>query len=75
MLTARADEVDKIVGHEVGADDYLTKLFLFLPAGCNVINRMLFQPRHLVLQRSQAPLVEWVGPVFLGATSKILTKL
>ncbi len=27
MLTARADEVDKIVGLEVGADDYITKPF------------------------------------------------
>lgn len=27
ILTARADEVDKIVGLEVGADDYLTKPF------------------------------------------------
>jgi DNA-binding response OmpR family regulator len=27
MLTARMDEVDKIVGLEVGADDYLTKPF------------------------------------------------
>jgi two-component system alkaline phosphatase synthesis response regulator PhoP len=27
MLTARADEVDKIVGLSVGADDYLTKPF------------------------------------------------
>lgn len=27
MLTARADEVDKIVGLEVGADDYMTKPF------------------------------------------------
>jgi two-component system response regulator VicR len=27
MLTARGDEVDKIVGLEIGADDYMTKPF------------------------------------------------
>ena len=27
ILTAKADEVDKIVGLEVGADDYITKPF------------------------------------------------
>ncbi len=27
MLTARADEVDKVVGLEMGADDYMTKPF------------------------------------------------
>lgn len=27
MLTARADEVDKVVGLEIGADDYVTKPF------------------------------------------------
>ena len=27
MLTARADEVDKVIGLEMGADDYVTKPF------------------------------------------------
>jgi DNA-binding response OmpR family regulator len=27
MLTARSDDIDKIVGLEIGADDYLTKPF------------------------------------------------
>jgi DNA-binding response OmpR family regulator len=27
MLTARVEEVDKIVGLEIGADDYMTKPF------------------------------------------------
>ena len=46
MLTAKADEVDRVVGFEIGADDYVTKPF---------------SPRELVLRvgallrRTQAP--------------------
>jgi len=27
MLTARADEIDRVIGFEIGADDYVTKPF------------------------------------------------
>jgi len=45
MLTARTDEADKIVGLELGADDYLTKPF----SGKELVARV-----RAVLRRSQA---------------------
>ncbi len=46
MLTAKGDEVDRIVGLEVGADDYLPKPFN---------PRELLARIHAVLRRSPAP--------------------
>ena len=57
MLTARDEDIDKIVGLELGADDYLTKPF---------------NPRELVarikaiLRRSERALPSGVAPVRLG---------
>jgi DNA-binding response OmpR family regulator len=45
MLTARADEADKIVGLELGADDYVTKPF----SGKELVARV-----RAVLRRTQA---------------------
>src|SRR5437773_4743730 len=46
MLTAKGQEIDKVVGLELGADDYVTK-----PFGV----RELLARIHALLQRSQAP--------------------
>lgn len=44
MLTARDDEVDKVLGLELGADDYLTKPFS---------NRELIARIHALLRRAR----------------------
>lgn len=49
MLTARTDEVDKIVGLEVGADDYLTKPFSMR----ELIARVKAQLRRVRLVREE----------------------
>ena len=49
ILTARADEVDKVVGLELGADDYLTKPFSM---------RELLARVKAMLRRAQASAVE-----------------
>ena len=49
MLTARTDEVDKVVGLEVGADDYLTKPFSMR----ELIARVKAQLRRVKLDREE----------------------
>jgi two-component system OmpR family response regulator len=49
MLTARAEETDKVVGLEVGADDYLTKPFSM---------RELLARVRALLRRAEMPAVE-----------------
>lgn len=50
MLTARGDEADRIVGLEMGADDYLTKPFApreLLAQIRSVLRRAEMLPRNL----------------------------
>jgi DNA-binding response OmpR family regulator len=49
MLTAKTDEVDKVVGLELGADDYVTKPFSM---------RELLARVHALLRRAETPPAE-----------------
>ena len=74
MLTARGDEVDRIVGLELGADDYLTKPFN---------PRELVARIHAVLRRRGAPEAPGApagdlesfefGPYMLNLKTRMLT--
>jgi DNA-binding response OmpR family regulator len=70
MLTARAEETDRIVGLEMGADDYVTKPF----SPREVVARV-----RAVLRRAQPsderqpPPVVRVGPITLNRSTHIVT--
>src|SRR3954454_14310253 len=59
MLTARTDDVDKIVGLELGADDYLGKPFN---------TRELVARIKAILRRAAAPRPPHAAPITLGNT-------
>ncbi len=58
MVTAKDDEIDKVVGLEVGADDYLTKPYSY---------RELLARIRAVLRRSQADLAPAAASEILRA--------
>ncbi len=68
MLTARAEEMDRIVGLEIGADDYVTKPF----SPREVVARV-----RAVLRRAQpkpeAPPILRVGPITLDRSRHTVT--
>lgn len=71
MVTAKADEVDKIVGLEIGADDYVTKPFSSreLVARIRAVLR-----RHVdVLEEIEDSGVLTVGPVSMDIERHIVT--
>ncbi|WP_374711167.1 response regulator [Roseiflexus sp.] len=60
MLTAKADEMDRVVGLEIGADDYLTKPFSPRELVARV-RAMFRRPRHA--GDEPAPLLVQSGPL------------
>jgi DNA-binding response OmpR family regulator len=62
MLTARSEEVDKLIGLSVGADDYMTKPFSPRELAAR-IQAMLRRPRPLGNQASTSDGHRTVGPL------------
>ncbi|GCE08703.1 response regulator transcription factor [Dictyobacter aurantiacus] len=76
MLTARSEEADRVVGLEVGADDYLTKPFSVRELIARV--RALLRRNELILQtlnadRSDAAAMLVRGPLQLNPQTHVAT--
>ena len=57
MLTARGDEYDRLLGFEVGADDYVVKPFSVREVLLRI--RALLRRGHDVSERARRPELEW----------------
>jgi DNA-binding response OmpR family regulator len=71
LLTARDDEIDKVVGLEIGADDYVTKPFSVR----ELVGRVRAQLRRRELDRStreQGARIE-AGPVSIDLARQVVT--
>jgi two-component system, OmpR family, response regulator RegX3 len=71
ILTAKDAEVDKVVGLEVGADDYVTKPFSVR----EILGRVRAQLRRRELDRSPSPESQRIvsGPVMIDLARHIVT--
>ena len=70
MLTARGEDMDKIIGFEYGADDYITKPFNILELKARI--RALLRRSALVSNVTSAVLT--VGHITLDTEKRIATK-
>ena len=70
MLTARGEDMDKVIGFEYGADDYITKPFNILELKARV--RALI--RRSALVSSSAPSVLHVGNLTLDTEKRTVIK-
>jgi len=71
MLTARGDELDRVLGLEVGADDYLPKPFSFR----ELLARIRAILRRVEMDRYYPPLTDiTIGDLHLDLTAHRLSK-
>ncbi|WP_068140774.1 response regulator transcription factor [Limnochorda pilosa] len=73
MLTARAEEVDKVVGLSVGADDYITKPFSPRELVARV-KAMLRRPRQAVRLDPEIPPPQGVGELIIDRARREVTR-
>ena len=73
MLTAKAEEVDKIVGLSVGADDYLTKPFSPRELAARV-KAMLRRPRALASAEPDAMPTRTLGDLVVDEGRHVVTR-
>jgi len=73
MLTSRGDETDRIVGLEIGADDYLPKTFSTreLLARLRAVTRRSYQPQHESVENHSLPII--VGDLRIDEMSRRVT--
>ena len=71
MLSARGDEVDRIVGLEVGADDYLPKPFS--PRELLARVRAILRRNHSASQQLASEVIQF-GPFELDTVSQLLAR-
>ena len=64
MLTARTDEIDRVVGLEVGADDYVTKPFSMRELLARV--KAILRRRELLRQELRRSTTDAVGLIVVG---------
>ncbi len=69
MLTARVDEADKLIGLELGADDYVTKPF----SPRELVARVRAVLRRAGAEREQAPLPIVSGDVKIDLERRLVT--
>ncbi|MGE5830289.1 MAG: response regulator transcription factor [Micromonosporaceae bacterium] len=69
MLTARAEEIDKLLGLAVGADDYLTKPFSPRELAARV-RAMLRRPRHDFTDGEEGQPPRTFGPLRVDVTAR-----